>query len=213
MPKDVEPTAIEETPSIEEVPSIDEESIPETQEVTTQETVDEMIKEEEVEETVAEEVIEKEEPPTVEEEPSTEEVENEVIAEFGEVKITKQDYHDTMDEIKVVVDALNKVARTSDYVKWLTFLSESYRIEFSKPSTLKATIENLKKKTGIGIQLTTLRDYFKYVFVPARQNIKVDDIEFLSPQRVNVLMFSKGHKLLIYDLEKIQGRWLLLPRR
>lgn len=137
---------------------------------------------------------------------------NEVIAEFGDVKITKQDYHNTMNELKVIVESLNKVAATSDYTRWLTFLSENYKREFSNASTLNRTVANLKKKNVTGLKLKGLQDYFKYVFVASRQNIRVDDIEFLSPVRVNVLMVTAGKKLLVYDLEKINGRWLLMPR-
>jgi len=217
MPKEIEPVTQEDTTTIEE-PSIEvsdaiEESVTEVEEEPIQKTEDEQIeaeeaKEVETEELPIEEVEEVEKEEEVEEEPA-----NEVIAEFGEVKITKQDYHDTMGEIKVIVDALNKVARTKNYIKWLTFLSESYRVEFSSTPTFKVARENLKKKTAGAIKLSTLQDYFNYIFVPARQNIQVDDIEFLSPQRVNVLMIANGQKLLIYDLEKIQGRWLLLPRK
>ena len=137
---------------------------------------------------------------------------DEIIAEFGDVKITKQDYHDTKNELEVIVQALNKVAATSDYTKWLTFLSETYKKEFSSTSTLNKTVANLKKKNVTGFKLQSLQDYFKYVFVASRQNIRVDDIEFISPVRVNVLMITSGKKLLVYDLEKINGKWLLMPR-
>lgn len=157
---------------------------------------------------VQEELPAKEEP--VVEEPKVE-AHNEVIAEFGDVKITKQDYHDTKNELKVIVESLNKVAATSDYTKWLTFLSETYKKEFSSLSTLNRTVANLKKKNVSGFKLENLKDYFKYVFVASRQNIRVDDIEFLSPVRVNVLMVNSGKRLLVYDLEKINGRWLLMP--
>lgn len=138
--------------------------------------------------------------------------ENEVIAEFGDIKITKKDYHDTMSEVKKVVEGLNKTTATRDYGKWLTYLSEEYKREYSKASTLKAAVENLKKKNVVGLKLTTLKDYFTYIFVAARQNIRADDIEFLSPVRVNVIMITSGKKLLVYDLEKINNRWLLVPR-
>jgi len=172
---------------------------------------------EQVEEVSNDDVAEEEKPQeeekieVVAEEPKAE-PHNEVIAEFGDIKITRQDYHDTMNELKVIVESLNKVAATSDYTKWLTFLSETYKKEFSNTSTLNKTVANLKKKNVTGFKLQNLKDYFKYVFVASRQNIRVDDIEFISPVRVNVLMLTAGKKLLVYDLEKINGRWLLMPR-
>jgi len=176
---------------------------------------DDSIKEEVPESKMKEEPVAIQEKPVVKvdvvEEPKLE-AHNEVIAEFGDVKITKQDYHDTKNELKVIVEALNKVAATSDYTKWLTFLSETYKREFSNAATLDRTVANLKKKNVTGFKLQNLKDYFKYVFVASRQNIRVDDIEFISPVRVNVLMITAGKRLLVYDLEKINGRWLLMPR-
>lgn len=135
--------------------------------------------------------------------------ENEVIAEFGEVKITKKNYNDTMSEIKVVVEELNKTTSSKNYSTWLKFLSNEYRETYSKPSVLKSTSDTLPVK---GLKLNNLKDFFNYVFVPSRQNIKVDDIKFLSPVKVNVIMFTKGKELLVYNLEKINEKWLLVPR-
>ncbi|MGP1438083.1 MAG: hypothetical protein ACTTKH_03320 [Treponema sp.] len=135
--------------------------------------------------------------------------ENEVIAEFGEVKITKKHYNDTMSEIKIVVDGLNKITSTRNYSGWLTYLSDYYKETYSKASTLKATSDTLPVK---GLKLSNLKDFFNYVFVPSRQNIKVDDIKFLSPVKVNVIMITKGKELLVYNLEKINEKWLLMPR-
>ena len=176
-----------------------------------------VVEKEEVKEEVAQKQVE--EVPIKAEEPApvavkveeAKEPENEVIAEFGDVKITKKDYNDTMSEVKIVVEGLNKTTATGDYNKWLTYLSESYKKEYSKASTLQATVDSLKRKNVKGLKLESLKDYFTYVFVASRQNIKVDDIEFLSPVRVNVLMVTNGKKLLVYDLEKIDNKWLLVP--
>lgn len=135
--------------------------------------------------------------------------ETEVIAEFGEVKITKKHYNDTMDEIKIVVDGLNKITASKDYTTWLRYLSDQYKRTYSNLSILKTISDSLPVK---GLKLNNLKDYFNYVFVPSRQKIKVDDIKFLSPVKVNVVMLSKGKELLVYDLEKINEKWLLVPR-
>ena len=135
--------------------------------------------------------------------------ETEVIAEFGEVKITKKHYNDTMDEIKIVVDGLNKTTASKDYTTWLKYLSDQYKQTYSNPSVLKSTSDTLPVK---GLKLNNLKDFFNYVFVPSRQKIKVDDIKFLSPLKVNVIMITKGKELLVYNLEKINEKWLLVPR-
>lgn len=135
--------------------------------------------------------------------------ESDVIAEFGEVKITKKHYNDTMDEIKIVVEALNKTTASKNYATWLKYLSEEYKKTYSNPTVLKNTSDTLPVK---GLKLINLKDFFNYVFVPSRQKIKVDDIKFLSPVKVNVIMITKGKELLVYNLEKINEKWLLVPR-
>lgn len=134
---------------------------------------------------------------------------DEIIAEFGSITITKKDYKETKSEIEIVVDNLNKVTAAKDYIKWLSYLSEDYKSEYSKPAVLQITSDSLPVK---GIKLKNLQDYFSYVFVPSRQNIKVDDIKFVSPVKVNVITKAGNKKLLVYNLEKIKGKWLLIPK-
>ena len=62
-----------------------------------------------------------------------------------------------------------------------------------------------------GIKLKSLKDYFTYVFVPSRQNVRVDDIKFVSPTRVDVIMKQANVSLLVYGLENISGSWKLIP--
>lgn len=139
------------------------------------------------------------------EEPITK-LEEEVVATFGEIKITKKDYVDTKSEIEFVVDELNEITKTKKYDKWLNYLSKEYFEYFSQSNVLKSVSEQLPIK---GIKLNSLKDYFNYVFVPSRKNIRVDDITFTSPKKVNVIMRNNGVKLLIYSLEKQNENWKL----
>ena len=190
MPKKDEVPVVVETP-IEKVP------------VAKESVVEELITQEEVFPEKTESPIQE----TKQEEPVS--LETEVIAEFGEVKITKKHYNDTMDEIKIVVEGLNKTTASKDYNTWLKYLSDQYKKTYSNPAVLKTTSDTLPVK---GLKLSNLKDFFNYVFVPSRQKIKVDDIKFLSPVKVNVIMITKGKELLVYDLEKINEKWLLVPR-
>ncbi len=132
----------------------------------------------------------------------------EVIAEFEGVSITKETYVKTKSEIEIVVDELNHITAKKDYLKWLQYISEDYKKAYSNPVRLKAVSEALPIK---GIQLKSLRDYFLYVFVPSRQNIHVDDITFVSPTRVEVIMNRNGSTLLVYNIEKVENGWELIP--
>lgn len=138
------------------------------------------------------------------------EEESNIVAEFDGVKITKETHAQTKSEIELVVDELNHITAKKDYNRWLSFLAPSYKEMYGDQATLKAASEALPVK---GIKLKTLRDYFLYVFVPSRQNIKVDDIQFLSPTQVNVLMLHGKDLLLVYRIENTEDGWKLIPSR
>lgn len=133
---------------------------------------------------------------------------NEIIAEFEGVQITKETYNQTKTEIEKVVDKLNRITATKDYNQWISFLSADYRQQYSQAKTLKMVSEALPVK---GIKLKSLKDYFTYVFVPSRQNVRVDDIKFVSATRVDVIMKQGNVFLLIYRIENINGDWKLMP--
>jgi len=133
---------------------------------------------------------------------------DEIIAQFEGVTITKETYDQTKTEIEKVVDQLNRITAAKDYNQWITFLSDEYKQQYSQPATLKTVSEALPVK---GIKLKSLKDYFTYVFVLARQNVRVDDINFVSPTRVNVIMKQGNVSLLIYCIENVSGNWKLIP--
>lgn len=154
-------------------------------------------------------VVEKKEP-VVEVKPEPVEEKNTVIAEFEGVTITKETYDQTKTEMEKIVEQLNKITASKDYRQWLTFLSEDYKQQYSQALTLQKVSEALPVK---GIKLKSLKDYFIYVFVPSRQNVRVDDIKFVSPTRVDVIMKQGNVSLLVYGLENIDGTWKLIPSK
>ena len=157
--------------------------------------------------TKPEPVVEKKEP-IVKAKPEPVEEKNTVIAEFEGVTITKETYDQTKTEMEKIVENLNRITASKDYSQWLKLLSEEYKQQYSQALTLQKVSEALPVK---GIKLKSLRDYFIYVFVPSRQNVRVDDIKFVSPTRVDVIMKQANVSLLVYGLENIDGTWKLIP--
>lgn len=134
----------------------------------------------------------------------------EVIAQFEGVSITKKDKEIAKSEIEEVVKKLNDITAKKDYGRWRYWLSTEYKKEFSKPEVLKKASEGLPSNLK-GKQLKSIEDFFYYVFVPARQNGRVDDIEYLTPTKVRVFKIEPKRTLIFYNLEKIDNRWLLVP--
>lgn len=134
----------------------------------------------------------------------------EVVAQFEGISITKKDKEIAKSEIEEVVKKLNDITAKKDYGRWRYWLSTEYIKEFSKPDVLKKTSEGLPSNLK-GKQLKNIEDYFYYVFVPSRQNGRVDDIAYLTPTKVRVLKITSTQTLIFYNLEKIDERWLLVP--
>lgn len=134
----------------------------------------------------------------------------EVVAQFEGVSITKKDKEIAKSEIEEVVKKLNEITAKKDYGRWRYWLSTEYRKEFSKPEVLKKISEEHSANLR-GKQLKSIEDYFYYVFVPSRQNGRVDDIVYLTPTKVRVLKITATQSLIFYNLEKIDDRWLLVP--
>ena len=159
-------------------------------------------------ETQVEEKSQQVQEPALVEAPKT--ADEEVVAQFEGVSITKKDKEIAKSEIEEVVKKLNEITAKKDYGRWRYWLSKDYIKEFSKPEVLKKTSEGLPSNLK-GKQLKSIEDYFYYVFVPSRQNGRVDDIVYLTPTKVRVLKITATQSLIFYNLEKIDDRWLLVP--
>ncbi len=139
-----------------------------------------------------------------------EQPENDIVAQFENIAITKQTFQKTKTELETVVEELNKITLSRDYQKWLTYLSDDYRKTFSNKDVLEEVSNSLPTK---GIRLKSLKDYFNFVFVPSRQNMRVDDIQFVSPTRVYVIMeIHQNAPAAIYIIEKFDDGWKLVPK-
>lgn len=135
---------------------------------------------------------------------------DDVVVRFDNVAITKKAYVNTKSEIELVVDDLNRITLDRDYTRWLAYTSDEYRNVFSGREVLDQVSASLPTK---GIRLRSLQDYFNYVFVPSRQNMRVDDIQFVTPTRVYVIMeITPSSPAAIYILEKTAEGWKLVPK-
>jgi len=135
---------------------------------------------------------------------------DDVVVQFATVAITKEAFIHTKSEIEIVVDELNKITYDHDYTRWLEYTSQEYRDEFSNREVLDQVSASLPTK---GVRLRSLQDYFRYVFVPSRQNMRVDDIQFVTPTRVYVIMeINPSSPAAIYILEKTEAGWKLVPK-
>ena len=160
----------------------------------------------------------KEPPPqTVISEPPKEEV-------FDPGSITEERFSATKADVQALIDDLNRIIRAKNYNGWLKYLSDSYLKEISSDEFLEERTEELYRRdqtvaSNLGrdpkrVQkkiLRTPKDYFDNVVVPSRSNDRLDDIDFISENRVKAYtMDNRGTRLVLYDLELINDKWMII---
>jgi hypothetical protein len=141
------------------------------------------------------------EPAPVEESKSVEAVEE----FFDPNSITKEEFDTAKTEVQQLIQKLNGIIRAKNYTGWVSYLDRDYFRLISS----KEYLDQINGKANLDLRDT--RDYFNRVVVPSRANDRVDDIEYISRNRVKAFTISpKGERLRLYDLEKTDEGWRII---
>jgi hypothetical protein len=133
---------------------------------------------------------------------------------FDPTKISQAKYAATREEVQKFIEQQNKIIREGNFDAWKNSLSAEYFAEISSKENLKRISEQPGMKTR-KIVLKTVQDYFEYVVVPSRADLRVDEIEFISENRVKAFTITTNkageeQRLRLYDLEKIGNSWTII---
>jgi hypothetical protein len=162
-------------------------------------------------------------PPPVFEEPALEEpafeapvaAVQEVEAEetgFDPQDITAEEKETTMDEIRLLVAEINRVIRARDYEGWVSHLADDFIAAINSPGYLAQLSKTSRQLKAQNIVLRTPRDYFIYVVVASRENVRVDasldDIEFLNHNQVKAFTIDiRKQRLRLFEFVKAGNTW------
>jgi hypothetical protein len=125
---------------------------------------------------------------------------------FNPNSISKEEKEKVREDINVYVHQLNAIIRRKDYNEWLKHLSPDWQNYLaSRQNLLQAS--QAQRIRDSGIVLKSLFDYFINVVYPARQNLRIDDIEFVDENRVKAYMINSGQRLRVYELERSGDTW------
>jgi hypothetical protein len=130
-------------------------------------------------------------------------------AAFSVENITAAEYKETKEDIANFISSLNIIIKTKNYDTWRRHLDDDYYAYISSPEYLQKLSASGILHTQ-GIVLTDAYSYFMNVVVPSRSNDRVDDIEFISDNRVKAITVNRGRRLLLYDLEKTTDGWKIV---
>jgi hypothetical protein len=129
---------------------------------------------------------------------------------FDPSSISQEEFETAKTEAQQLVQRLNGLIRSRNYNAWVSYLSPDYFAEISSPAYL-ARASQQPRLIQRNISLTTAREYFDIVVVPSRTRDRVDDIEFISHNKIKALTLSpKGEWLRLYELEKTKEGWKII---
>ena len=143
---------------------------------------------------------------------------------FNPGRITSEQYQTAMTEVQALITELNRIIRARNFNAWVDHLAEPLYREISSQAFLDERSEELFRRDQIVAQnmgrnpasvqrrvLRTAMDYFTHIVVPSRSNDRVDDIDFVSDNQVIAFTIDpRGNRLILYNLEKIDGRWKII---
>jgi hypothetical protein len=131
---------------------------------------------------------------------------------FDPQSITVQEKETTMDEMRLLIAEINRVIRAKDYESWVSYLADDFIAAINSTDYLTQLSESSRQLKGQNIFLRTPQDYFTYVVVASRENVRVDasldDIEFLSHNRVKAYTVNtRKQRLRLFEFVKAGGTW------
>jgi hypothetical protein len=142
---------------------------------------------------------------------------------FHPGSISEAQYEAAKLEVQALIADLNQIIRARNFEAWVSHLAISYYEQISSRAFLDERTEDLYRRDQIVAQnmgrdprlverrvLRTARDFFTHIVVPSRSNDRVDDIDFVSENRVKAYTIdARGNRLILYDLEIIGGKWMI----
>jgi hypothetical protein len=128
------------------------------------------------------------------------------IPEDEDLPLTAGEKKEIFDEVKALVERLNRIISGNRYDAWLPYLSDDY-LKLISSDVFLANASNAERFKQRGIKIKDTKDYFLNVVVPSRASIKVDEIEYVSHSRVVVYTLIKQQRFRVYDLIFTDAGW------
>jgi hypothetical protein len=143
---------------------------------------------------------------------------------FDPQSVSQEDYNTTMQNIQEMIFKLNSIVRAKNFDSWMSYLADSSITKINSRQFLEERANDLHKKNISNaavrgqdisrvrrVNFRGPRDYFDYVVVPSHTNDHVDEIAFSSQTQVTAYTRDeKGQRLILYDLENINGQWKII---
>lgn len=132
------------------------------------------------------------------------------IENINGTQISMETYEMDKKIILQKIAELNTIMKDKNYKSWLNYIEQSSINYWSMKSNLSTVSKQLPVK---GLNLKTLEDYFKYVFIPSRMGRRIDEIRYISSTSIKAVQVRNDETIVYYNFKKIDDDWLVeLPR-
>ena len=119
--------------------------------------------------------------------------------------VTKQEFNDDKTAILNAIAELSEIMENQDADEWLNYIDPASITYYSNPANLRKAQKKLPNKL---IELKTIYDYFKYVFIPSRKRSQVDEIRYISKTNIKAVEVKEDFSVVVYYyFTKINERW------
>ena len=140
------------------------------------------------------------------EQPAAEPVPQPEAAVEPTIRVSQEDYDRTFSEVEAVINELNGIIRAGNMGRWEGYLTPEFRAWAMSPGHLAELNDSVLLKRN-NIRVTNMREYFEHVVMPSRARVRLDNMEFVTENRVEAFMTVSGESGKIYQLEKVNDNW------
>ena len=112
-------------------------------------------------------------------------------------------------QIQKIIEDLIVIMKDGDSQKWLQYVEKSSIAYWSDSNHLATYSKKLPQK---GLRMRTIKDYFKWVFVPSRKGQTIDEIRYISNVNIKAVKVRDDKDIVYYYFRKENGKWkIYLP--
>ena len=121
--------------------------------------------------------------------------------------VSKKEFNEDKQTILEMISELAIIMETGDCNAWLKYIDKESQQYYSNPVNLRNVQRKLPNKL---IELKTIDDYFKYVFIPSRKNKQIDEIRYTSKTYVKAVEVNDDNSTTVYYYFSKNGdKWLV----
>ena len=128
------------------------------------------------------------------------------IANLDETEtVSKQEFTDDKNEILQIIDELANIIASKNTLEWLKYIDEDSKEYYKNPVNLRKVQRKLPDPR---VELKTIDDYFKNVWIRSRENSHIDEIRYESKTLVKAVQVREGQSPVVYyQFKKENGKW------